>query len=115
MKNNTKRNQRNNKKDKKDKKSSTVKNKPNKPNKPNNKNEQKEIVLKFLSLFVTIKLWHWKTNLYSIHKSTDEFLESFLDPLDFKNIKIKKGGIPNQWIDYKKICSNFKTFVEKFQ
>ena len=28
-------------------------------------------------------------------------LESFLDPLDFKNIEIKKDEIPNQWIDYK--------------
>jgi hypothetical protein len=86
MKNSTKRNKKNNKKDKK---SSTVKNKPNKPN------EQKDIVLKFLSLFVTIKLWHWKTNLYSIHKSTDEFLESFLDHTD-RFIEVMLGKKQNR-------------------
>lgn len=28
-------------------------------------------------------------------------LESFIDPLDFKNIKIKNNIIPDQWIEYK--------------
>lgn len=105
----------------KNKKTTTYKNKNNKDN---------EIVLKFLSLFVTIKLWHWKTNIYSIHKSTDEFLESFLDHTDKfievmlgkKQNRIHLGNINklrfveiNNSKEFKEILHKFSSFIQSLQ
>lgn len=105
----------------KNKKTTTYKNKNNKDN---------EIVLKFLSLFVTIKLWHWKTNIYSIHKSTDEFLESFLDHTDKfievmlgkKQNRIHLGNINklrfveiNNSKEFKEILHKFSNFIQSLQ
>lgn len=105
----------------KNKKTTTYKNRNNKDN---------EIVLKFLSLFVTIKLWHWKTNIYSIHKSTDEFLESFLDHTDKfievmlgkKQNRIHLGNINklrfveiNNSKEFKEILHKFSSFIQSLQ
>ena len=110
-----------NTRNKKNKKTTTYKNKNNKDN---------EIVLKFLSLFVTIKLWHWKTNIYSIHKSTDEFLESFLDHTDKfievmlgkKQNRIHLGNINklrfveiNNSKEFKEILHKFSSFIQSLQ
>jgi len=63
------------KKTRKGKKNSTIKNK-----KPINK---KSYVVKiFLELLNMVKLYHWKTRSYSLHKATDELYERLNEHID---------------------------------
>jgi len=40
------------------------------------------IVKTFLEILTIIKLFHWKTTQYSVHKATDEFYSSIQDNMD---------------------------------
>ena len=55
---------------------------------------QKEIVVKFMELLVMIKLYHWKTFSYAIHKSTDELYSSLNENVDnFVEVLLGKTGV----------------------
>jgi len=63
------------KKTRKGKKNSTIKNK-----KPINKKSY--LVKIFLELLNMVKLYHWKTRSYSLHKATDELYERLNEHID---------------------------------
>ena len=43
---------------------------------------EKEIVVKFLQMLNTIKLFHWRTYSYPAHKATDDLYESLNSHID---------------------------------
>ena len=47
-----------------------------------NKNFEQHIVIKFLEILNTVKLYHWKTYMYATHKATDEFHEKLAENID---------------------------------
>lgn len=65
-----------------------------------NQNFEHTIVIKFLEILNTVKLYHWKTFMYATHKATDEFhgkLEGNIDT--FVETMLGKGtdkGLPNR-------------------
>ena len=48
----------------------------------NSKNFEQTIVIKFLEILNTVKLYHWKTFMYATHKATDEFYEKLGNNID---------------------------------
>jgi len=56
---------------------------------------QKEITLNFLYILNTIKLYHWKTNVYAQHKATDELYSKLNDNFD-KFVEILLGKLGNR-------------------
>lgn len=78
-------------------KNKRLKSKSNKPNKPKTKkNKNKSLLLSkssslehkekittlFLEMLNTIKLYHWKTKSYAVHKATDELQEELQKLID---------------------------------
>ena len=60
-------------------------------------NFEQTIVLKFLEIMNTIKLYHWKTFMYATHKATDEFHQKLEDNIDtFVETMLGKGSVSNQ-------------------
>lgn len=59
-----------------------------------NKFEQ-EIVLQFLHMLNTVKLYHWKTHSYPNHKATDELYSKLNDNID-KFIEVLLGKLGNR-------------------
>lgn len=59
-----------------------------------NKFEQ-EIVLQFLHMLNTVKLYHWKTHSYPNHKATDELYGTLGDNID-KFIEVLLGKLGNR-------------------
>ena len=54
---------------------------------------EKEIVVKFLELSNTIKLYHWKTSSYATHKATDELYTNLNANIDkFIEVLLGKAG-----------------------
>jgi hypothetical protein len=51
---------------------------------------EQEIVVKFLEVLNTIKLYHWKTHSYATHKATDELYSKFNKHMD-KFIEVLLG------------------------
>ena len=47
-----------------------------------NQNFEQHIVIKFLEILNTVKLYHWKTYMYATHKATDEFHEKLAGNID---------------------------------
>ena len=47
-----------------------------------NQNFETTIVIKFLEILNTVKLYHWKTYMYATHKATDEFHEKLAGNID---------------------------------
>ena len=83
----------------------------------------KNIVLMFLQMLNTVKLYHWKTMSYSQHKATDELYSELNSNIDkFIEIMLGKDGsrvdlthtksIP--LMDYSNI-SDFASCVEKYK
>ena len=69
------------------------KNKTRKNKKFNYKYTQKVIVLTFLQMLNTVKLYHWKTHSYAQHKATDELYGKLNDNIDsFVEIMLGKHG-----------------------
>ena len=52
--------------------------------------EQKIIILTFLTFLNTVKLFHWKTFQYSIHKATDDLYSKLGDNID-KFVEVMLG------------------------
>jgi DNA-binding ferritin-like protein len=68
-------------------------NKTKKHNKFNYKYTQETIVLAFLQILNTIKLYHWKTYSYSQHKATDKLYDQLNDNIDtFVETMLGKHG-----------------------
>jgi DNA-binding ferritin-like protein len=54
---------------------------------------QQRIVLMFLQMLNTVKLYHWKTSSYAQHKATDELYENLNSNIDkFVEIMLGKTG-----------------------
>ena len=54
---------------------------------------EKEIVLTFLQMLNTVKLYHWKTRSYATHKATDGLYSDLNDSIDkFVEILLGKYG-----------------------
>ena len=47
-----------------------------------NQNFEQTIVIKYLEILNTVKLYHWKTYMYATHKATDEFYEKLGNNID---------------------------------
>lgn len=62
----------------------------------NERNLQKleqDIVIKFLEMLNVVKIFHWKTDVYSIHKATDELYELLNEHIDsFVEVLLGKTG-----------------------
>jgi len=67
----------------------------NKYNKGNLVDLQKEITIKFLYILNTVKLYHWKTNSYAVHKATDELYSKLNENFD-KFVEILLGKLGNR-------------------
>jgi hypothetical protein len=88
-----------------------------------NKYSHEEIVLMFLQMLNTIKLYHWKTMSYSTHKATDELYASLGTNIDLfvETMLGKKGDrvhLTNvkhlPLMDYTNI-TDFKKEIEKYK
>jgi len=88
------------------------------------KYSNQSIVIMFLQMLNTVKLYHWKTSSYSQHKATDSLYSDLNDSIDtFVEIMLGKNGgsrvdltgtksLP--LMDYTNI-SDFKNEVEKYK
>jgi len=92
-------------------------------NKASNKYAQQSIVIMFLQMLNTVKLYHWKTSSYAQHKATDELYGNLNGHIDtFVEVMLgKTGGRINltgtksiQLLDYTDVA-NFKKEVEKYK
>lgn len=58
-----------------------------------NQNFESTIVIKFLEILNTVKLYHWKTHNYAQHKATDELYSKLNENIDsFVEIMLGKTG-----------------------
>jgi DNA-binding ferritin-like protein len=64
---------------------------------------EQEIVVKYLSLLNTVKIYHWKTHSYATHKATDELYSRLNKDID-KFVEVLLGKIGNR-IDLTKVKS----------
>jgi DNA-binding ferritin-like protein len=56
---------------------------------------EQKIILTFLELLNTVKLFHWKTQSYATHKATDELYSSLNENVD-KFVEVLLGKIGNR-------------------
>ena len=83
---------------------------------------EKDIIVKFIQMLNTIKLYHWRTGSFATHKATDEAYETLNTHVD-KFVEIMLGKGPHRvTLDMKSIplheCvkeSEFKREIEKFK
>jgi len=90
-----------------------------------NKNSYNEerIVLTFLEMLNTVKLYHWKTHSYPQHKATDELYSKLNENIDsFVEIMLGKTGSRVNLTNVKSLplhdynsLSPFKTKVEEYK
>jgi hypothetical protein len=87
------------------------------------KYSQQKIVVMFLQMLNTVKLYHWKTSSYSQHKATDQLYTDLNASIDsFVEIMLgKTGGRVNltgtksiPLLDYTDVAA-FKSEVEKYK
>jgi len=55
----------------------------------------REVVIKFLSLLNTVKIYHWKTHSYSTHKATDSLQDKLNANID-RFVEVLLGKIGNR-------------------
>ena len=54
---------------------------------------EQQILLKFINMLNTVKLYHWKTRSYATHKATDGLYDSLNDHIDkFVEVLLGKSG-----------------------
>jgi len=83
---------------------------------------EKEVVLRFIQMLNTIKLYHWRTSSFATHKATDEAYASLNTNVD-KFVEVMLGKGPNRVTLHMKSIplhecvkeSEFKREVEKFK
>ena len=84
-------------------KNKTYKKRPS-ANKRDFESFQKEVTVKFLEILLMIKLFHWKTTSYAIHKATDELYASFNEHMDsFVEVLLGKSGVRTDLMKQKTI------------
>jgi hypothetical protein len=84
---------------------------------------EQEIVVKFLEVLNTIKLYHWKTHSYATHKATDELSAKLHDNVDsFVEVLLGKQGDRVNLMNKKMIAlkdytsvADFKKYLENFK
>jgi hypothetical protein len=90
---------------------------------PTNKYNQQHIVVMFLQMLNTVKLYHWKTHSYAQHKATDQLYTDLNGNIDaFVEIMLGKTGsrvnLTNQkslpLLDYSNL-TDFKKEIEKYK
>ena len=90
---------------------------------PTNKYTQQHIVVMFLQMLNTVKLYHWKTHSYSQHQATDKLYSDLNENIDsFVEIMLGKTGtrvnLSNKkslpLLDYTNV-TDFKKEVEKYK
>jgi DNA-binding ferritin-like protein len=55
--------------------------------------EEKDLVIHFLEMLITVKLFHWKTTSHSVHKATDELHSKLSENVDtFVETMLGKHG-----------------------
>jgi len=65
---------------------------------------EKEIIVKFLEMLITVKLYHWKTYSYATHKATDELGDRLQKNIDsFVEVLLGKRGDRVDLMQQKKI------------
>ena len=89
------------------KKTKTFKNKTNSSSSSNSSSLasfQKEITLQFFEMILLIKLFHWKTHIYSTHKATDKLYDDLNGHMDrFMEVLLGKTGIRMDFTNQKSI------------
>ena len=90
---------------------------------PTNKYTQQQIVIMFLQMLNTVKLYHWKTSSYAQHKATDELYTNLNANIDtfVETMLGKTGGRVNltgqktlRLLDYTNL-RDFKKEVDKYK
>ena len=90
---------------------------------PTNKYTQQQIVIIFLQMLNTVKLYHWKTSSYAQHKATDELYTNLNANIDtfVETMLGKTGGRVNltgqktlRLLDYTNL-GDFKKEVDKYK
>ena len=90
---------------------------------PTNKYTQQQIVIIFLQMLNTVKLYHWKTSSYAQHKATDELYTNLNANIDtfVETMLGKTGGRVNltgqktlRLLDYTNL-RDFKKEVDKYK
>ncbi len=68
------------------------------------KSFDKEVTVRFLEMLMMVKLFHWKTHSFAIHKATDELYSSLNDHMDkFVEVLLGKSGSRINLMNQKKI------------
>jgi DNA-binding ferritin-like protein len=92
----------------------------------NNSKLKDELVNYLLELLVIVKVYHWKTKSYAVHKATDELYEILNENIDkFVEVMLGKGGTrlnmknrkitmtdPSTKSDIKKIMYQYRILLE---
>ena len=81
----------------------------------NNKYSQQHMVLMFLRMLNTVKLFHWKTHSFAQHKATDELYSNLNSTIDtFVETMLGKSGGRINLTGHKEIplldCDDISTF-----
>jgi hypothetical protein len=88
-----------------------------------NKSFKKEITIIFFEMLLMVKLFHWKTHSFSIHKATDELYSKLNDDIDkFIEILLGKTGSRIDLMGHKSISlidlnspDQLKSKIESFK
>ena len=93
--------------------------KTRKNRKPHTLSTKKQVITKLLQMLITVKLYHWNTMTYSVHKATDELygelntlMDQFVEVLLGKhdNVSEKKKHYKDNGL-FKKSVEDFKTYL----
>jgi DNA-binding ferritin-like protein len=77
---------------------------------------EQQIVIKFITLLNTVKLYHWKTHSYAVHKATDELYEKLNEHIDsFIEVLLGKTGDRVNLIRTKSISLKDFTSLEQLK
>ena len=77
---------------------------------------EQQIVIKFITLLNTIKLFHWKTHSYATHKATDELYGQLNESIDnFIEVLLGKSGDRVNLTNVKQISLKDFTCLEQFK
>jgi DNA-binding ferritin-like protein len=85
-----------------------------------------ELVNYFLQLLIVVKVYHWKTKSYAVHKATDELYEKLNEYIDtFVEVMLGKEGTrlnmknrkivitdPSSKTEFKKIIYEYRILLE---
>ena len=111
------------KKSKKTKQIFTRKNRDYSVKNRSNKYSQQTIVLMFLQMLNTVKLYHWKTHSYAQHKASDELyselnsnIDSFVETmLGKKGNRVNLMNVSSLPLDDYDNINSFKTKVDQYR